>query len=113
MLFRIGGLQSTFDKIVGSNEPTILLQRLAFANSYVLLHFEIQNIKAEGWRCFMKSKRTTEDYLKTIYVLSYRGEVRCCQLAESLSVSRPTVSVSVQALIKEGLVYMDEQKICI
>ena len=58
----------------------------------------------------MKSKRTTEDYLKTIYVLSYRGEVRCCQLAESLSVSRPTVSVSVQALIKEGLVYMDEQK---
>ena len=58
----------------------------------------------------MKSKRTTEDYLKTIYVLSYRGEVRCCQLAESLSVSRPTVSVSIQALIKEGLVYMDEQK---
>ena len=58
----------------------------------------------------MKSKRTTEDYLKTIYVLSYRGEVRCCHLAESLSVSRPTVSVSVQALIKEGLVYMDEQK---
>lgn len=58
----------------------------------------------------MKSKRTTEDYLKTIYVLSRRGEVRSCQLAEHLSVSRPTVSVTIQSLTQEGLVYMDKRK---
>ena len=58
----------------------------------------------------MKSKRTTEDYLKTIYVLSHRGEVRCCQLAKRLSVSRPTVSVTIQGLIQAGFVYMDERK---
>lgn len=58
----------------------------------------------------MKSKRTKEDYLKTIYVLSLRDEVRCCQLAERLSVSRPTVSVTIQSLIRAGLVYMDKRK---
>lgn len=58
----------------------------------------------------MKSKRTREDYLKTIYVLSRRGEVRSFQLAEHLSVSRPTVSVTIQGLLQEGLVYMDERK---
>lgn len=58
-------------------------------------------------------KTNNRRLFKNNLCLSYRGEVRCCQLAESLSVSRPTISVSVQALIKEGLVYMDEQKICI
>lgn len=58
----------------------------------------------------MKSKRTAEDYLKAIYVLSRRGEVRSYQLAEHLSVSRPTVSVTIQGLIQKGLVCMDERK---
>ena len=56
----------------------------------------------------MKSKRTTEDYVKTIYTLSRNGEVRRCQLAECLSVSRPTVSISIKALSEAGLVYTDD-----
>lgn len=55
----------------------------------------------------MKSKQTTEDYVKTIYALSRKGKVRCCQLAEYFSVSRPTVSVSIKALSEAGLVYTD------
>lgn len=58
----------------------------------------------------MKTKRITEDYVKMIYQLSQKGEVRCCRLAERLSVSRPTVSVSIKALSEEGLVYQDDIK---
>ena len=56
----------------------------------------------------MKSKRTTEDYVKTIYALSRKGKVRCCRLAECFSVSRPTVSASIKALSEAGLVYTDD-----
>lgn len=50
-------------------------------------------------------KRTTEDYLKTIYLLSRRHSgVRCVEIAEELNVSRPTVSVIVKRLIEEGYV---------
>lgn len=58
----------------------------------------------------MKWKQSTEDYLKTIYAMSRKGEVRCCRLAESLSLSRATVSVSVKALVEEGLIDLDEKK---
>ena len=58
----------------------------------------------------MKTKRITEDYVKMIYQLSRKGEVRSCRLAERLSVSRPTVSVSIKALSEEGLVYQDDFK---
>ena len=58
----------------------------------------------------MKTKRTTEDYVKTIYALSKKGDVRGCQLADRLSVSRPTVSVTLKALTEEGFVYVDARK---
>ena len=34
----------------------------------------------------MKLKRVTEDYLKTIYILSSKGEVHATKLAEELGV---------------------------
>lgn len=50
-------------------------------------------------------KRTTEDYLKTIWILSRRHSgVRCVEIAEELNVSRPTVSIIVKRLIEEGYV---------
>ncbi len=50
-------------------------------------------------------KRTTEDYLKTIYLLSRRNSgVRCVEIAEELNVSRPTVSIIVKRLMEEGYV---------
>ncbi len=50
-------------------------------------------------------KRTTEDYLKTIYRLEkkHRG-VRGVDIAEELNVSRPTVSVIMKRLTEEGYV---------
>lgn len=50
-------------------------------------------------------KRTTEDYLKTIYLLEkkHRG-VRGVEIAEELNVSRPTVSIILKRLIEEGYV---------
>lgn len=56
----------------------------------------------------MKLKRTTEDYLKTIYILSKTGAVHGAAIAERLGVSRPTVSVSLKALKREGYITQDD-----
>jgi Mn-dependent DtxR family transcriptional regulator len=55
-------------------------------------------------------KRTTEDYLKTIYLLEkkYRG-VRGVEIAEELNVSRPTVSIILKRLIEEGYVTKNKE----
>ena len=59
----------------------------------------------------MKTKQMTEDYMKAIYILSREGDVRCFQLADSLSVSRPTVSISLKTLAEDGLVYFEKQAV--
>mgnify|MGYP000845037696 FL=1 len=56
----------------------------------------------------MKLRRTTEDYLKTIYLLSQKTEVHGAYIAEKLGVSKPTVSVSLKALEREGYLTRDE-----
>ena len=56
----------------------------------------------------MKLRRTTEDYLKTIYILSKTGEVHGAAIAERLGVSRPTVSISLKALKQEGYIIQDD-----
>ena len=54
-------------------------------------------------------KKTTEDYLKTIYnIKQLSGDVRSVAIAEALSVSKPTVSNKVKHLIKEGFITMDD-----
>ena len=50
----------------------------------------------------MKQKRTAEDYLKTIHILSRQGEVHGTHIAEALGVSRATVSLTLKALEQEG-----------
>lgn len=52
----------------------------------------------------MKQQKSTENYLKAIYILAKSGEVRGTDIAEYLGVSRPTVSVSLKALENEGYV---------
>ena len=59
----------------------------------------------------MKLKRVTEDYLKTIYILSLKGEVHATRLAEELGVSKPTVSVSLKSLEKDGYIIRDENRV--
>ena len=50
-------------------------------------------------------KRTTEDYLKTIYLLQEnQGEVRNILIAEVLGVSKPTVTNTLKRLVREGYV---------
>lgn len=56
----------------------------------------------------MALRRTTENYLKTIYLLSQRKEVRGAYIAEELGISRPTVSVTLKAMEKEGYLTTDE-----
>lgn len=58
----------------------------------------------------MKLKRVTEDYLKTIYILSLKGEVHATRLAEEFGVSKPTVSVSLKSLEKDGYIIRDENR---
>ncbi len=59
----------------------------------------------------MKPRKTTEDYLKTIYILSLRNDVHACMIADQLGVSRPTVSVSLKRLEKEGLLKVGPGKV--
>lgn len=50
-------------------------------------------------------KRTTEDYLKTIYLLEKKHSgVHGVEIAEELNVSRPTVSVILKRLTEEGYI---------
>lgn len=56
----------------------------------------------------MKQKKSVEDYLKTIYILSKGKEVHGAGIAERLGVSRPTVSVALKALAAEGYIFVDE-----
>ena len=51
---------------------------------------------------------STEDYLKTIYLLSQKTEVHGAYIAEALGVSKPTVSVSLKGLEKEGYLFLDD-----
>ena len=48
-----------------------------------------------------------EDYLKLIYTLSKKGEVRGADLAEELDVKRPTVCVYLKRLVENGDITMD------
>ena len=51
-----------------------------------------------------ETKKTVEDYLKAVYLLQKQnGSVRGADIAAELHVSRPTVSVSLKELEKEGL----------
>ncbi len=56
----------------------------------------------------MKQKKSVEDYLKVIYILSKRKEVHGTDIARELKVSRPTVSVALKALAEEGYVFVDD-----
>lgn len=47
-------------------------------------------------------RRKVEDYMKTIYCLSQQGPVHGADIAKELTVSRPTVCVSLKTLEKEG-----------
>lgn len=55
----------------------------------------------------MKQKKSVEDYLKVIYILSKKKEVHGSDIAGELKVSRPTVSVALKALAEEGYLYVD------
>ncbi|MCM1543212.1 MAG: metal-dependent transcriptional regulator [Blautia sp.] len=55
----------------------------------------------------MKQKKSVEDYLKVIYILSKKKEVHGSDIAGELRVSRPTVSVALKALAEEGYIFVD------
>ncbi len=56
----------------------------------------------------MKQKKSVEDYLKTIYVLSEQKEVHGVDIAGEMGLSRPTVSVALKALAKEGYIFVND-----
>lgn len=56
----------------------------------------------------MKQKKSIEDYLKTIYILSQKKNVHGADIAGALNVSRPTVSVALKALAQEEYIFVDE-----
>ena len=51
-----------------------------------------------------------EDYLKLIYTLSGKGEVRGADLADELNVKRPTVCIYLKKLVELGDIRMDRHR---
>ena len=58
----------------------------------------------------MKQKKSVEDYLKTIYILSKNKDVHGADIARAIGASRPTVCVSLKALEEEGYILMDDAR---
>ena len=57
-------------------------------------------------------RESAEMYLETILVLSKSGKVRSIDIAKSMNFSRPSVSVTVHNLEKEGYItILDDQTI--
>lgn len=60
----------------------------------------------------MKIRESAEMYLETILVLSKEGPVRSIDIARAMEFSRPSVSVTVHNLEKEGYISIaDDQTI--
>ena len=56
----------------------------------------------------MRRKMTRrEDYLKLIYTLSKKGEVRGADIADALDIKRPTVCIYLKRLADVGDIVMD------
>ena len=58
----------------------------------------------------MTQKKSVEDYLKTIYLLSQNKDVHGAEIARAIGVSRPTVCVSLKALEEEGYILMGDAR---
>lgn len=59
----------------------------------------------------MPTTPTTEAYLEVIYMMEMEGQpVIGARLAESLHVSRPTVTTTLKRMARDGLIKMDEHK---
>ena len=52
----------------------------------------------------MTQQRKVEDYMRTIYTLQREGKVRGAYIARELNVSKPTVSISLKELEREGYI---------
>lgn len=61
----------------------------------------------------MRGQRATEDYLKTIYILSMHQEVHACMIAQELRLSRPTVSVFLRRLEADGFLRICQNKVIV
>ncbi len=60
----------------------------------------------------MKLRRDREDYLKTIlYLERKKGYVRSLDVAEHMSVTKPSVCYAVRRLQESGLLSMDRDKL--
>ena len=60
----------------------------------------------------MKKEETIQNYLEAIYITSLeKGSVRAIDLANYLQFSRPTVSISVKQLEKDGYITVENNAI--
>lgn len=55
-----------------------------------------------------KLRQSGEDYLETIYILSQKGDVRSIDIANEMSVSKPSVCRAVGLLKEGGFIKMDK-----
>ena len=59
----------------------------------------------------MRENRSKENYLKTIYILSRKKEVRSYHIADEMGFSRPSVCNALKELEKDGLVYTEDDHV--
>ncbi len=58
-----------------------------------------------------KTTPTTEEYLETIYMMAAEGKVvKGARLAETIGVSRPTVTATLRRMTRDGLIKQNDKK---
>lgn len=57
------------------------------------------------------NKYKTQDYVRTIYVLQKQKTVRAMDIVKRLGVSKPTVSISLKELEKDGYLYVRDDHV--
>lgn len=55
----------------------------------------------------MNSRKTVEDYLKTIAILECKGNVRAIDISKAKHISKPSVSVMLKKLASDGYLSVD------
>lgn len=57
----------------------------------------------------MVIRESAEMYMETILVLGKKGPVHAVEIARSLGISKPSVSVAIHNLEAEGFIHIDEE----
>lgn len=86
-----------------TENPVLIFRRSFFISTHISKYAKLPCKEVN-----MSISESTEMYLETILVLSKKGIVRSIDIANEMNFSRPTISVTVHNLEKDGFIKIAE-----